>query len=233
MRELALDVGIYERGVEKMVDEIRESYTNREERGVDFRDVVGRYTLGVSSALIIGDPDGEGEEQEMQRFQDAFAFLAQISGSLTIFNNQVPFLAYLLYGRRFAQAKTLVYDVVDKYAAREKQRRRASLENKGTGKGMEKDGGRERARSVVEALARQVPELDVERIRSEALNLLLAGHATVGASLSELFWFLARYPDVWKRLREEVAVFDGRVPALAELKGLMYLRYVINEGGSL
>jgi cytochrome P450 len=92
-----------------------------------------------------------------------------------------------------------------------------------------KEGGDSgKMRSVLEGLVVQTG--DVERVRRECLNLLLAGHATVGISLSELFWYLARYPDVWRKLREEAFRLQGRPPTFAELKGFTYLKWAINEG---
>jgi cytochrome P450 len=45
---------------------------------------------------------------------------------------------------------------------------------------------------------------DRTQIRSEILNLLLAGRDSTASTLANLFFVLARQPEVEKKLREEV-----------------------------
>jgi len=199
MSQLRLDTSVYEHHFQSMLDEIRAS-----KRGFEFKDVAMKYTLAISRALIIGD--GKGDEERMRQFSDDFSYLTEISSALTVFNNQVPFLAQLLFGKRFSHTRKRANDFVDAQV-RKALEMKADQKVKGEWK------------SVLEGLVGQ--GVDVQRITKECLNLLLAGHGTVGITFSELFYYLARYPDVWQKLRKEVAVFEGRVPTLAEMKGLV------------
>ena len=70
---------------------------------------------------------------------------------------------------------------------------------------------------------------DKVRIRSELLNILLAGRDTTASLLTNVFFVLARRPDVWEKLQEEVAEFNGEAPTYNQLKDMKYLRYVMNE----
>ncbi|KAK8040017.1 cytochrome P450 [Apiospora rasikravindrae] len=66
-------------------------------------------------------------------------------------------------------------------------------------------------------------------IRDELLNILLAGRDTTASLLSNLFFVLARRPDVWAKLKADVAVLEGRPPTYETLKKLKYVRYCLNE----
>ena len=71
---------------------------------------------------------------------------------------------------------------------------------------------------------------DKVRIRSELLNLLLAGRDTTAALLSNVFFILARRLDIQKRLRTEITdVIGNELPSYEKLKNMKYLRAILNE----
>lgn len=70
---------------------------------------------------------------------------------------------------------------------------------------------------------------DPDALRDELMNVLLAGRDTTASLLSNLFVMLAKHPHVWRRLREEVQTLGGQRPNYETLRGLTYLRYVVNE----
>ncbi|KAL1591909.1 hypothetical protein SLS60_011501 [Paraconiothyrium brasiliense] len=70
---------------------------------------------------------------------------------------------------------------------------------------------------------------DKERIRSELMNILLAGRDTTASLLSNMFFQLALRPDIWAKLREEVASLEGRLPTYEELRNMKYLKWCLNE----
>lgn len=71
---------------------------------------------------------------------------------------------------------------------------------------------------------------DPIRIRSELLNILLAGRDTTASLLCDVWFVLAKRPDVWAKLRQEVDDLGGKQPTFEQIKNLKYLRYVLNEG---
>lgn len=79
----------------------------------------------------------------------------------------------------------------------------------------------------IDELVRQTD--DRYRIRSELLNILLAGRDTTASLLSNVWWTLSKRPDVWAKLREEVDALGGERPTWEQLKDMKYLKAVLNE----
>ena len=67
------------------------------------------------------------------------------------------------------------------------------------------------------------------QIRSEMMNILLAGRDTTASLLTNIWFILARRPDVWAKLKAEVDEFGGEAPTWQQLKDMKYLKMVINE----
>ncbi len=70
---------------------------------------------------------------------------------------------------------------------------------------------------------------DPVQIRSELLNILLAGRDTTASLMSDVWFILARRPDIWQKLRTEVDALDGEPPTFQQIKDMKYLRAVLNE----
>lgn len=66
-------------------------------------------------------------------------------------------------------------------------------------------------------------------LRSETLNVLLAGRDTTASLLSNTWHYLARRPDIWSKLKTEVDKLHGNKPTYEEIKDMKYLRWVLNE----
>ena len=70
---------------------------------------------------------------------------------------------------------------------------------------------------------------DPVQIRSELLNILLAGRDTTASLLSNTWFVLSQRPDIWEKLQAEVKELGGETPTFAQIKEMKYLRYVLNE----
>lgn len=66
-------------------------------------------------------------------------------------------------------------------------------------------------------------------VQGELINMLMADHDTTASLLSNLFFMLARYPTIWNKLREEIAVLDKRPPTYDKLRNLIYVKWCVNE----
>jgi cytochrome P450 len=73
--------------------------------------------------------------------------------------------------------------------------------------------------------------LSTQEIRDQALTLLFAGHDTTAATVSWLFALVGRYPEVQRRLQQELDAQLGARPATVEdlVRGLPYLDQVLKE----
>lgn len=74
---------------------------------------------------------------------------------------------------------------------------------------------------------------DREFLRDQILNVLLASRDTTAGLMSSLFFVLARRPDIYKKLREEVAThFGDELPTQETLKKATYLDWCLKEGNN-
>ena len=70
---------------------------------------------------------------------------------------------------------------------------------------------------------------DPYALRSELLNILLAGRDTTAGLLSNTWHVLARRPDIWAKLKAEVDTLGGEQPDYATIKEMKYLKWTLNE----
>ncbi len=93
---------------------------------------------------------------------------------------------------------------------------------------MEKPNSEKRGRYVfMDELVRQTT--DTVQIRSELLNILLAGRDTTASLLTNVWFILSKRPDIWQKLQADVATLAGGVPTFEQLKDLKYLKALLNE----
>ena len=70
---------------------------------------------------------------------------------------------------------------------------------------------------------------DPYTLRSELLNVLLAGRDTTAGLLSNTWHVLSKRADIWAKLKKEVDELGGERPSYTTIKDMKYLRYVLNE----
>ncbi len=68
------------------------------------------------------------------------------------------------------------------------------------------------------------------QLRDETTTLLVTGHESTANAAMWIFFILSRYPDIERRVREEIAAVCGQcTPDDGQLRELTYLRMVIEE----
>ncbi|RDW67220.1 cytochrome P450 [Aspergillus mulundensis] len=128
---------------------------------------------------------------------------------------------WMVTSKEFRDANRRVKEVVDYYVHQAIEARRHP-EKKEPGRYI-----------FAEALAEDND--DPKILRDNMLNILLAGRDTTASLLSSVFFFLARNPAVWDKLRRIIVeeFGDDQHPnekiTQTKLKDLPYLRYVLNE----
>jgi cytochrome P450 len=122
--------------------------------------------------------------------------------------------------KQFDYDQKFVHDFVDYYVRKGLAKRDQLLSEKSNS---EKPG-----RYVfIDELVRQTT--DPIQIRSELLNILLAGRDTTASLLTNVWFILAKRPDIWSKLQAEIATLDGEVPTFEQLKNLKFLKALLNE----
>jgi cytochrome P450 len=73
-------------------------------------------------------------------------------------------------------------------------------------------------------------QMTAKQLRDEIMTLFTAGHETTALTLSWAWYLLSKNPSAEARLYEELRdVLTGRLPSIADLGQLPYLRGVVNE----
>lgn len=68
-----------------------------------------------------------------------------------------------------------------------------------------------------------------QQVRDEAMTLFVAGHETTATSNTWSLYFLSRYPDVYRRWKEEVAQLNGEQPSPDNTSKLTWTRGIFRE----
>lgn len=72
-------------------------------------------------------------------------------------------------------------------------------------------------------------ERDRYFLRNQLLNVFLPARDSASIGISDVFFNLARHPDVWARLREELKRWQDRPMCFEVLKEMKYLQAVMRE----
>jgi cytochrome P450 len=177
-----------------------------------------QLTLDSATEFLFGESvdvlrSPAGSEQQL--FGQAFDF-AQTELNLRV--RLGPFV-WLYRNKKFDRACARVHNFVDKFVAKALEFRRTN--------GKVSDEKQKGKYIFMNELALATD--DPIQIRSELLNILLAGRDTTAGLLSNTLYVLARRPDVWAKLKDEVDQLEGKRPDYETLRNMKYLKYVLNE----
>jgi cytochrome P450 len=135
-----------------------------------------------------------------------------------VHNIHLGSLARLNYNPKANRAQKRAFAYIDRFVDRALALRNSSKDPK---------AGERSQYIFLNELAKETD--DREELRDQILNVLLAGRDTTASLLSNMFWELARHPEIYNKLREEVSGLGGREPTYEELKNMKYLRFCLNE----
>lgn len=74
---------------------------------------------------------------------------------------------------------------------------------------------------------------DVPELRSQICLILVANIDTTSVFISNCMWWLARQPEVWQKIRQEVAELGDIPMNFSVLRNMKYLNCVMNESKSI
>jgi cytochrome P450 len=215
-RDQVADLALTSKHVSNLISNIpRDTTFNLQELLFDFTMDTGAEFLFGKSTDTLCNPTKESQE-----FSQAFdATLKDVA-----FQARLGPLRRFQWSRRKAHhAYQVCRSYVEQYVDQAMALREASLE--GTAPTENEPKGRH------DSLLRQLASSGAckEKIRAELLSVLIAARDTTSNLLGNLFFVLARRPDIWTKIRAEVEQLDTNLPTYEQLRRLTYAKYCINE----
>lgn len=185
---------------------------------VDLSELFFRLTIDSATEFLFGESTESLTKESAEGFADAFTYSQEY-----IANNSRwgPWAKIFPANKRFEHDRKFVHDFVDYFVDKGLAKREQLLAEKSTA---DNKNGRY---VFIDELVRQTT--DRIRIRSELLNILLAGRDTTASLLTNVWFMLGKRADLWNKLQAEVAQLDGALPTFEQLKELKYLKAVLNE----
>lgn len=228
MREQIADLGLFETHVQSLFDALPSAVKHSDWTPTfNMQPLLERFTMDVATEFLFGesvhsqkddstDTSTLVSKKEMMQFVDAFFAAEKTTAKSMIYGD----LFWLIHDRKFKEQCKVVHNFVDTYVLR--RLRDGGLGRKpGTGKYV-----------VLDAIVADVK--DPQELRSQLLNVLLAGSDTISGTLGFLLASLAQYPHIFKKLRkiiiDDFGSFDRpKEITLSGLKNCSYLQWCLNE----
>ncbi|KAL3417134.1 Major facilitator superfamily domain-containing protein 10 [Phlyctema vagabunda] len=190
---------------------------------VDLQELFFLLTMDSATHFLFGESTdllSDANDAGAARFAAAFNYSQEKAG----LQARVGKLANILPDKRFAEDIKFVHEYVSMYVRKAKEKGRgyggAEKEN------LQEEGKASRYIFLDELAKTGYPD---KKIQDELLNILLAGRDTTANLLTQLFWFLARRPDVFTKLRKEILGLDAGRPSFEQIKDMKYLKACLNE----
>ncbi|KAH8846200.1 hypothetical protein MCOR27_001011 [Pyricularia oryzae] len=193
---------------------------------VDLKGLLLRFTMDSTTEFLFGQSvyslrrngTGDGDSLEAQ-FETAFT------------GAQAECMEFIGMGplARFARVKSqkqveIVHRYIDKFVDRAIAFRKEYEAGGGGPIGM----GKEKPKYLfLQELAKQTT--DRTRLRSELLNILMAGRDTTASLLGNLFFMISKSPEIMAKLQQEVDSLNGARPSYSSLRDMKYLKYCLRE----
>ncbi|KAF4545342.1 N-alkane-inducible cytochrome P450 [Lasiodiplodia theobromae] len=194
---------------------------------VDLQPLFFRFTLDTTTFLLFGESIGSlrgGAEERAASEETRFAEAFTVAQDYLAQRGRLGDVYWLIGGPRFWNACRTVHAFVDSMV-RDRLRDAEEEKKEGSDSAATKS---DKKYVFLDALLEQTR--DVFTLRSQLLNVLLAGRDTTACCLSWTFRLLARHPDVLAKLRAEIEHEVGSaIPQQNDIKRMTYLSYVIKE----
>lgn len=190
----------------------------------DIQTIFFRLTMDSATEFLFGESVESqlGALQGLQRPEDSFAYFFDKAQWVVAQRSRFEKLAFLVNNKETRHYDKQVHDFVDKIVHKALAKAQS-----------EKSVDEEKANYVfLDALANATR--DPIELRSQLLNILLAGRDTTASLLSWTVLLLARHPDIFRQLRATIIAEFGtysspRNITFASLKSCQYLQHCMNE----
>ncbi|EEH44101.2 uncharacterized protein PADG_00390 [Paracoccidioides brasiliensis Pb18] len=216
-RSQVADLAIFEAHIKDLVNTIPTDGST-----VDLQPLFFDLTLDTATEFLFGESANtlqkNNKSLDGENFGEAFTYCTTEIGNSLRFG---LLDRYFKTDKRFVTDEKLIHDFADRYVMKalehhmnEKQGR-LPVQEKG------------HRYIFLHELVKQTQ--DPLALRSETLNILLAGRDTTASLLANVWNIISKRADVWNKLQMEVEQLDGGKPTFEEMKNMKYLRYVLNE----
>jgi cytochrome P450 len=218
-RDQVADIDAFERHFKIML-----KHLPRDGKTVDLQELFFRFTIDSATEFLFNHSTNslrmvgqEDEKNEDVIFGNAFNFAqADIATRL-----RLGIFDRFRKNEKGEEAIKICHRYIERFVDDALEFRKKLDEEKGAG------DQKDEKYYFIQEVAKQTT--DRKRIRDELINILLAGRDTTASLLSNMFFQLAKKPEIYAKLREEVASLEGRTPTYEELRGLKYLKWCLNE----
>jgi cytochrome P450 len=217
-RDQVADLEAFERHVKLMLKHVPRDGTT-----VDLQELFFRLTLDTATEFLFNHSTNSlrmvgqgGEDNEDVVFGKAFNLAQE---NVTTHFRYGPFYRFM-NNIEAKKAIQVCHAYIERFVDEALKIRQDSDAEKTAGSGKDKY-------FFIQEVVKQTT--DKERIREELINILLAGRDTTASLLSNMFFQLAKRPDIYQKLRDEIAGLEGRMPSYEELRNLKYLKWCLNE----
>ncbi|KAL1967364.1 hypothetical protein VTN77DRAFT_3148 [Rasamsonia byssochlamydoides] len=225
-RDVVADVDREERHVQALMQRLQVDPVSKWTDKVDLQPLFFNFTLDTASEFLYGE-----SVHSQQGCKDGVEIATHFHQAKVCVHRRIELdkFYWLFNPRRFRKSCSVLHKWVDDIVAA----RMAQLKNKTLDKTLEQTLDSNRRKFVLlDELAKHTQ--NPEELRSETLNVLAAGRDTIGSLLGWVFYFLARHPRVYAKLRETVIATFGSHPVHAtidfhRLRSCAYLQHVIKE----
>lgn len=218
-RSQVADVDMMEKHTKRLLDRIPADGST-----IDLQPLFHLLTLDISTEFLFGRStnglDPAREDKDVDEFIEAFEYCENPFENDNV--KKWGFFGQFLPDATFKKSAKFIQDFADKYVEEEIASKSEKSEKSDTTSRY----------SFLDGLLSATN--DLVTIRSELLNILLAGRDTTASLLNNIFFELPRHPEIMARLRQEVAEHVGSDrPTYEQLKEMKYLRAIINESQRL
>lgn len=211
------DVTTFEKHVSHLISKLPKDGST-----VNLADFFFRLTLDSATEFLFGESTNSLSQTSEESFGAAFDRGQTNIAMRSRFGPWVKRLPFLFDVGNMDKDQKFVHDFVDYYV----EKGCANRDQQQPGDFKSSDEKAERY-IFIDELVRQTN--DRKRIRSELLNILLAGRDTTASLLTNVWWLLSKTPTTWTQLQAEVASLNGAHPTFEQLKDLKFLRALLNE----
>lgn len=203
-----------EHHVQSLLQHIRGDGTKLDLQPLFFRitmDIASEFLLGQSTNMLVSTSNSKTTTEFIDNYM--------VCSTETVKKMRLGPLSFLRFNSKAYKAREKVFEYMDDYiyTSLRSHRERAW------------EGPEDQGTLFLQDLAAAIG--GGKTLRDQVLHIFLASRDTTASLLSNLFFVLSRKHEVYKKLREEILgeVGNSSPPTFAQLKGMTYLKWCINE----